>query len=670
FGAVMVSQLLDGGFDGRVHLVNPRYGEIAGHRCVASLRELDEAPDLVVLGISNAAVEEQLRLAAEIGARAAVIFSSCYEAPQPHRPALTERLARIARERGMAVCGGNGMGFLNVERRLRATGYTQSLTLAPGGVAFVSHSGSAFSAMLRNRRGIRFNLAVSSGQELVTTMADYLDYAIDLPSTRVVAVLMETVRNPSLLVTALERAAEHDIPVVALKVGRSALAQSMVAAHSGALAGEDGAYEALFDRFGVLRVEGLDEMCDTLELLCAGRRAGPGGLATVHDSGGERAHLADVADAAGVPLARIDPVTTARLAEVLEPGLEATNPLDAWGTSESSEAVFSASLRALHDDPDTAALAFCVDLTPDEVNDAYPALARDAFRAGGKPFAMLCNQRSAIDPAKSRWLRRAGIPVLEGTITGVRAFAHLFAYRDFQLRPRAAAATGGSPERAARWRKRLGADTLREAEALELLSDYGVTTVACRQAESVAGALAAAVSIGWPVALKTAAPGVLHKSDAGGVRLALDDEAGLRAAYADIAARLGPRVVVAAMAPAGVELALGIVRDAQFGPLVVVAAGGLLVEAIADRRVVMPPVDRAQARALVDRLAVRRLLDGYRGQPAADLDAVADAVVSLAELAIELGESLDALDINPLIAGPDGCLAVDALVIAPRSALT
>jgi hypothetical protein len=197
-----------------------------------------------------------------------------------------------------------------------------------------------------------------------------------------------------------------------------------------------------------------------------------------------------------------------------------------------------------------------------------------------------------------------------------------------------------------------------------MLGAWGIPVVAAEVATDLEGVLAAAGRVGWPVALKTAAPGVAHKSDVGGVRLGLDGPDRLAAAYAELAGRLGPRVVVAAMAGPGVELALGVVADRQFGPLVMVAAGGVLVEVLADRRFALPPVDRGHALALLDRLAVRPLLDGARGAPPVDLDAVADAISRLSVLAVDLGHRLAALDVNPLVAGPDGCLAVDALVVA------
>jgi succinyl-CoA synthetase beta subunit len=219
--------------------------------------------------------------------------------------------------------------------------------------------------------------------------------------------------------------------------------------------------------------------------------------------------------------------------------------------------------------------------------------------------------------------------------------------------------------RVRRWRDRLeeGGRPLEEAEGLALLGDWGVPVAAAEVANSLEEALAAAERVGWPVVLKTAAPGIAHKSDVGGVVLGLEEPDRLAAAYEQLAGRLGPRVLVTTMAGPGVELALGVVHDPQFGPLVMVAAGGVLVEVLRDRRFALPPVDHPRALAMLDRLAVRPLLDGVRGAPAADLDAVADAIVCLSDLALDLGPSLAALDVNPLIASPSGCVAVDALVL-------
>ncbi len=662
-------ELRKGGFDGEVFPVNPKYDEILGWRCHASVREIGRPVDLVILAVSNARLEEQLQQAAQTGARSAVIFASCYEAPREGVQALTERLGRIAREAGMAVCGGNCMGFANVEGGVRALGFYEPPDLRPGPLTFISHSGSGFSALLHNDRGLRFNLAVSSGQEFATTTAEYLRYALDLESTRAVGVFIETVRDPAAFMEALQAAAERDVPVVALKVGREALTRRMITAHSGALAGEDGAYEALFEAYGVLRVESLDELADTLALFAAGRRAAPGGLASVHDSGGERALMVDAAASVGVPLARIAEDTTRRMADLLEEGLLPVNPLDFWGTGRGANEVITGCMRALLDDPDTGALAFTVDLTTEDNPDmGYQGMAMEVYPQTDKPMAMLSNLASGIDRSDVQHLYGAGIPVLEGTLTGLAAFRHLFEYRDHRALPRIDVATPIALEVRERWQARLSTgEPFDEREGLALLSDFGVPVVQSEVAETLDGAVAAAERLGFPVALKTAATGVQHKSDVGGVRLGLADRTALADAYGEVSASLGPRVTVARMAVPGVELHLGIVRDPQFGPLVLVAAGGVLVEVMQDRRMGMPPLGAVRARRLIDGLKARPLLDGVRGAPPADLDALARTIEGLSWLAHDLGDRLDALDANPVVCGPAGCLAVDALVIPRRT---
>jgi acyl-CoA synthetase (NDP forming) len=657
-------ELRKGGFDGTVYPVNPKYEELLGYRCYPSIGEVPGPVDVAVISLANEQLEATLAACATAGAASAVVYASGYEEPRDG-PTLTERLAAIAREAGMAICGGNCMGFVNVERRLRATGWLEPDHLEAGSIAFVSHSGSTFAAMLHNVRELRFNLAISAGQELVTTLVDYMRYALGLDSTTAIGLFIETIRDPEGFREAMALANTRDVPVVALKVGREALTRRLVESHSGALAGEDGAYEAVFEADGVHRVHSLEEMADTLALFVAGRRAGPGGLASVHDSGGERAMLVDLAGEAGVPLATIAPETSARMAELLDPGLLPVNPLDFWGTGRDAGAVIAGCERALLDDVGVAALAFAVDLTTDDdPEEGYVASFLEVWPETDKPMAMLSNLPSAIDRGDARRLHLAGAPVLEGTFTGLTAFRHLFEHRDRRALPELDRVSPVPAAVRERWTDRLiSGEELTDADGLALLYDYGVPTVTVRTAGSLEEALAAADGI-WPVALKTAAPDVRHKSDVDGVRLHLLTPEHVRTAYSDLSSRLGPRVIVSAMAPGGVEIHLGIVRDEQFGPLVLVAAGGLLVEVLADRRLALPPLDDSRARKMVDRLGVRPLLDGVRGRPATNVDALVRTIVAMSWLASDLGEHLDALDANPVVCAPEGCVAVDALVIA------
>ncbi len=663
FGSQLLGEARAGGPGVVVTPVNPRYDSINGLRCLPSLGALPAPVDLVLLGVPNGALEEQLTAAAEAGARSAVIYASGYEPAAPGRTPLTERLAAIATDAGMALCGGNGMGFWNLDHGVRALGFQENAVPPIGPVTFLSASGSAFSALLRNNRRIGFNLVVSTGQEFVTGLADYIEYALDQPTTRVVSILMEAAREPAALRAALERAATLDVPVVALKVGRSARAAELVTAHSGALAGEDGAYEALFDACDVLRVHDLDELCDTVELLSAGRRAGAGGIASIHDSGAERALVVDAADELGVRFAAISDSTAARLGALLDPGLEPVNPLDIWGTGSDTRTLFTEALRVMADDDSVSAVALSVDLVREHDGDlSYVQAVIDSAAATTKPVVLLSNAHSSLDAASADLVRAAGVPVLEGTMTGLRALRHLLRLRDQRSRPVVEPARPDA-ERVDRWRARLAGAPLRASESMQLLADYGIRVARTESADTLSGAIAGATSIGYPVALKADGPGLAHKSDAGGVLLGLTDEGALADAYLDLAVRLGPAVSVSSMVGTGVELALGVVRDPQLGPLVLVAAGGVLVEVLSDRSLGLPPLDRARAEAMLSRLRVRAVLDGVRGRPGVDIDAVTDAVVALSTLAVELGDLVDALDVNPLVCGPGGAVAVDALVV-------
>jgi acyl-CoA synthetase (NDP forming) len=626
-------------------------------------------------------------------------------------PLLRDRLAAIARSAGMEVCGAGCMGFVNVARGLHAIGYTEPDPLPAGPVALVTHSGSVFSALLRTRRAIGFTLAVSSGQELVTAAPSYLEYAVGLPETGVLALVLEAMRQGDLLRQVLAAAAERGIPVVLLTAGRSERGRMLVAAHSGALAAADGGWEALARAYGVHRVRDLAEMADTLEMFAIGRRArsrqrprglasvhGPGqehGIATVHDSGLERAHAADLAEELGVPFARISQATTARLAAILDPGLVPANPLDAWGTGAGTRELFAGSLAALADDPSVDVVALAVDLVQELDGDrSYPEAALEAARGTDKPLAVLSNLGSTVDPALADELRQAGIPVLEGMRTGLLALRHLLDHAStahsassaspattadhaspvHSASPASPATTAdrsspvhsASPASASRRDRAaaiLASGAASGAPIFRLLREYGIAAARAEEAASVDAALAAAQSIGYPVVLKTDEPAILHKSDAHGVFLKIPDAAGLMAAYEDLAARLGPHVLICESAPAGTELALGIARDPDLGPLIVVGAGGVLVELMADRAVALPAVDEELAGQLLGELRVSRLLKGARGARPADLPAVVRAITGLSALACELGDELEALDVNPLICGPTGALAVDALAV-------
>jgi acyl-CoA synthetase (NDP forming) len=666
FGSILMAQLIDGGYDGKVYPINPRYESVRGIECFTGIADLAEPVDLVLLGVANERLEEQMLAAAANGARSAVVFGSGV-GTAGDGARLSERLAAIAADSAMELCGGNGMGFINFRHRLRACGYFEPLDLPAGDIAFVTHSGSLFSAVLHARR-LRIGLAVSSGQEWVTTIDQYLSYAL-AAGARTVGLFVEGFRRVEAMAAALDEAADLGVPVVVLDAGRTEHARELVAAHSGAIAGSELPLRAYFEAHGALMVDTIAEFVDTVELFGANRAAGPGGLASVHDSGGERAHFADVAARTGVEFAEVGAATLERMQAVLEPGLAPANPLDAWGTGHGPDQIFLECLDALAKDEEVAAVVFAVDLTTeDRPDEGYPGVAVQAATRTSKPFAVLSNLASAIDPASAQEVRTGGVPLLEGTDSGLRAVAALFEWRDRRnlAKPSAASAPAATVNK---WRDRLQAGgVLHEVEALDLLADYGVQVVRHAVVESETEAVAAAEAIGFPVVMKSAAE-ILHKSEVGGVRLNIGDRKDAARAYRDLADRLGPGVIVAATA-AGVELGLGLVQDPLVGSVLLVAAGGTLVEVLEDRAAALPPIDEARAVRLISRLRVGRLVEGTRGRAGADPGAIGRAMVGLSNLACDLGDLIAEMDVNPLLAGPEAAIAVDALVIPtgwPRS---
>ena len=311
-GHDMLRMVRRGGFGGIVHAVNPNYRKIEGFGCVPRLSDLPDTPDLAVLAVKNERLEEAFMEAAALGTRAAVIFASGTLAGEGDAR-LTDRLAEIARKTGIVVCGPNCMGFYNDLDGVWICGFPSPRQPEPGSIALVAHSGSVFGALAHNDPRLRLALAVSPGGELTATVADYIAYAVERPEVKVVGLFLEAARDPAGFVAALDLAMRRGVPVVVLKVGRTDAAAAAALTHTGALAGSDLAYDALFERYGVIRVDTLDELAATLLLFSGGRRAAPGGLVSIHDSGGEREMIIDLADRAGVRFASLADATTARL---------------------------------------------------------------------------------------------------------------------------------------------------------------------------------------------------------------------------------------------------------------------------------------------------------------------------------------------------------------------
>ena len=493
---------------------------------------------------------------------------------------------------------------------VRAIGYLERDPLPVGSIALVTHSGSVFSAMLRTHRRLDYSVASPPGRSWSARRPTTWPMRCRCPRRGWSGWCSRRCATPPDCRPGWPRPPRATSRWCALTVGSSVRGQALVDAHSGAIAGSDAGWEALFAAYGVHRCADLAELTDSLETFAIGRRprpAGGRGLATVHDSGAERVLVADVAERLGVPFADLAPATIERLTALLDPGLEPTNPLDVWGSGADTEDLFGDCAGGARRRP------------RGRRGGAGGRPGRGVRRrrvvpagAGGAAGAHRQAGRRPDEPAvggrpgrRRRACGRSGSRCSRGPASGLRALGHL-------LGRAAAAAAGGRRRRGAAGAvgRRRGSATGRRCSATTASGRLARRVVTTRDE-----AVAAADATGYPVVLKTAEDEIHHKTEADGVRLGLGDRDAVGAAYDDLAARLGPRVLVQRQL-AGVEVALGIVRDPLLGPLVVVAAGGTLVELVAERAVALPPVDRETARAMVAGLRVARLLDGYRGSAA------------------------------------------------------
>lgn len=666
-GQWSLTNLKRGGYKGVIYPLNPGYDEIMGIRCYAKFSELPERPDMAMFAVGDHALEQALDAAIACDIPAAVIMSSLY-LDDDAEPILKARVQQKVRESGMLVCGANGMGFYNVRDYVWACGFDSRMHVAPGNISLISHSGSGMSGIIDCEERLRINLAVSAGNELSVAMDEYLDFALDLPETKVVGLFIETARNPVGFRQALEKAVNKKIPVVALKVGRTKKSAELAVSHSGAMAGDDATYEALFDRYGVHRVADMDEFATALILFAELNPLGPGGLVTLHDSGGERQLIVDLADDAGVPLTELEADTTRKLERVLDPELPAINPLDAWSRGGHTAGQQMTECLALMLADEGAAIGAVVhDRAPDGlVYKSYVRYMENAYEASGKPVALVAaRQGTGSDPLVVDATHR-GHPVLDGVTPFLRGVRGLMNYRDFLATP--AMSEPAIPAAAVdKWAARLTRDTaLDEAMSLAMLRDFGISASTSGIVESEIELLAARKQFEYPLVLKTAMPDMQHKTEQRGVLLNIADESQLTEAYADLTSRLGPRVLVTTMAPRGIEMIMGARRDPQFGPVIMLGFGGTLTEVIKDVVFALPPFDAVYAQRMLDKLKLRPLLDGVRGAPPVAIEQFCMMAADFSAMAAALADYLQEIDVNPVIVGEDSCIAVDALVVGKQ----
>jgi len=543
-----------GGFEGEIFPVNPGYDVLQGHRCYGHLADLPETPDLVLFAVGDRRIEQAIDDALAISVPAAVVMSSLY-LDGDDEPTLKARIHRKIRAAGMLVCGANCMGFYNFRDHVWGTGFDTCLHPDRGNVALISHSGAGMSGIVDCEARLRFNLAVSTGNELSVTIDQYLDFALELPETRIVGLFIETARDPAGFRAALQKARDRQVPIVAVKVGRTAKSAELALSHSGAMAGDDSAYDALFDHYGVHRVSDMDEMATALILFAEFNPLGEGGLVTLHDSGGERQLMVDLAFDTGVPLTDLQPETVAEIEKILDPELPAVNPLDGWSRGgATAEQQMTDCLSLMMGDIGTAIGGIIHDRAPD--GRIYPSYVRYMQRArekSGKPVALVASrQGTGSDPLVVE-MTHSGLPIIDGVTPFLRAVRGLMKYRDFLQQPAMTAPPAAGAE-VGKWQSRLAqATVLDEAESLQMLRDFGLDANRAAIVETEEELVLAAGELQYPLVLKTAAPGLVHKFDHAGVCLNIRDVDHLTDSYRELSDRLGPRALLAPMVGEGAE---------------------------------------------------------------------------------------------------------------------
>jgi acetate---CoA ligase (ADP-forming) len=650
------------GFAGSVSLVNPKYSEIAGLPCYSDLAQLPEKPDCILVGVADRHVVPTLEEAARSSVPAAVVFGRLH-GEMNSDSSLADTVAAIGRSAGMAICGGNCMGFVNSVDGIQATGMPFHALPHSSGVSLVSHSGSTWSGLVGNQRQIGFDFAISAGQELVTSAADYVSFLLEETETRVIACVLETLRDPDKFLFAMEKARHKGVPVVALKLGRSEAGRQFAISHSGAISGSNNAYNAVFERYGVISVRTLDELLDTVELLSCSRQPPAPGVAVGTDSGGERQLIVDLAADVGLTFCSLEPSTLEHINKHLDPGVEASNPLDYWGDGND---VMAPCLTAMAKDPNVGMVVMATNLPPGrEFVEMCVAAVTDVHVQTDKPVVVMGNMASTMAHEAVSRLRQRKIPVLMGTETGLRAIKHAVDYsarrligvRDPTIRvPRAF-------EHAEHADIEGGDRVMRSAAGFRLLEAHGIRTARWRDLESAEEAARFADLVGYPVVLKIDDPDIPHKSEVGGVMIGISDADTARSAFNKLRYAHQSSPIIAQKQVEGIELIVGMIKDPSFGPIITVGLGGIFVEIFNDVATLVPPFDNSQALSALRKLRSYPILVGARGQPPADIESICRTLTAFGTFSVRMSGQLSEFEVNPLLAGPVGAVAVDCLAV-------
>ncbi|MBL8670433.1 MAG: acetate--CoA ligase family protein [Alphaproteobacteria bacterium] len=674
----VLAQLLKGGFAGPIFPIHPSEATIQGLPAFARIDDVPGPVDLAIVAIPAERVPDAVAACAARGVKAALVLSSGFA--EEGKAALQASLREASK--GLLLAGPNSVGLLSTQAGVCAT-FSPAIDfealrsmrarLAQGrrAVGVVSQSGGLGFALFNRglARGLAFSFVVTTGNEVDVDSVAAADAMLDDPATGAVLMFMEGARDGARFAALAEKALDREKPLIVAKIGRSAAAARAAVSHTASLTGADAAYDAVFRRLGVLRADDQDEMLDlalaaTLAPPARGRRIG-----VVTISGGVGGWMADALAAEGLEVPRFSPDLEAAIRTYLPSYGAAFNPIDVTAQALENDHRLR-SVAALMDSEEIDQIVVVSSLA----NDPRLAAERDglAALAGRRTKPLLVYSYPLPAASAVALLAGIGIPTftsLRGCASAARGLAAVAAARAASVRRRAALAAPMARSSAPASLP-AGPTRLTEHAAAPLLASRGIAMAPHLLARDLAGAVAAAAAIGYPVALKVQSPDIPHKTEAGGVALALADAGALRAAWHAMAARIAraapqARVdgwLVQRMAPPGIEMIVGSLRDADFGPLVAVGTGGTLVEVLRDLQVWPAPLTLEEASALIAGLRGAPLLAGVRGAPAADSDALARLVVAIGALAADLAPRVASIDLNPVIVHASGLTVVDALI--------
>ena len=682
YGGRFLSSVLRAGERVRVYPVNPRYDELMGVPCYNSVRDLPESPDLVGIIVPYQLVIPVLRESAEKGAGSAIVISAGFaERGVGERRELQEELGSVARETGVRLSGPNCLGLANVKSNIWACS-SSSLSdtgMSGGNVALVCQSGaSAFGPFLSRAiaRGMGYSYIVSTGNEADLDGPDFARYLLDDDDTKAIAMFVEGFKNPLKFLEVAKLAAERCKPIVAIKIGRSESGTMAARSHTAAITGADDVYEAAFKQYGVIRVDDWDKLLEVSQLLADSRAPTKRGVALVSHSGGVCSLTADTLGEAGLDLPELTDTARDGINEILEGFGWAANPADITG--HANRDTVAPIMEYMIDEPDVGTLVVASSASGSQAKHIV-----DVKNGHDELVAFLYTGNELGEPTGLETLKKARVPVFHSPLNLASGLKHLHSYhswRKSRLRSGFGSARLISTAQSSTADELLSSSkhTLSEHEAKNLLDAWGIRTTTEKRATTVEEALVAADEIGYPVVLKVESPDILHKTEAGALILDIHDERMLRAAYDDIlrnAREHAPAadirgVLVQETVIGGTEVIVGVTQDPQLGPVLLYGTGGILVELMSDVAMRICPIARWDAEEMIEEVKGSRLMMGFRGQPKGDISALVDTVLKVSDLAINLSDRVQEIDINPLAVLPqgEGVKALDALVTIKGSA--